>query len=216
MLFWEAFLFGFFQSFAIGPIALYGIREGLNPRKGAFMQLQVILGAALVELVYLMLAVNGVTSIMNHEWVQTVLWACAAYMLISMGYHSLKDPSSKKGFQHMHRHKLHFLDSDFVKGFLMCIFSPMALVFSFVVVGGMYTGYSENVSPIAFALSVNVGGILTMCLITLATFAVRHVFHQWMLTKLVKAGSFVLLGYGVWFAWKAILGVQPMVMAVIG
>lgn len=216
MLIWEAFLFGFFQSFAIGPISLYGIREGLNPHKGAFMQLQVILGAALVELVYLTLAVNGVTSIMNQQWVQTALWAAAAYMLTSMGYHSLKDPLSKKGLQHMHRHKLRFFDSDFVRGFLMCVCSPMALVFSFVVVGGMYASYAEEASPMQFALSVNIGGIVTMLLITLTTFVVRHIFHKWMLTKLVHASSFILLGYGVWFAWKAILGVQPMVMAVIG
>ncbi len=215
MLFWEAFIFGFFQAFAIGPISLYGIREGLNPRKGVFMQLEVILGAALVELVYLALATNGVTGIMNYTWVQTLLWVAAAYMLGSMGYHGLKDPSNKGSLQHAHRHKLKFFDSDFFKGFLMCICSPMALVFSFIVVGGMYTSYAAQVSPMSFALSVNLGGILTMLLITAATFAVRHVFHKWMLTKLVRAGSYVLIGYGIWFGWKALLGLQPMVVAFI-
>lgn len=215
MLFWEAFMFGFFQSFAIGPISLYGIREGLNPRKGIVMQLQVIFGAALVELIYLGLATNGITGIMNYEWVQTLLWIAAAYMLGSMGYHSLKEPSSKGSLQHMHRHRLRFFDSDFFKGFLMCICSPMALVFCFIVVGGMYTNYATQVSPMEFALSVNIGGITTMLLITAATFAVRHVFHKWMLTKLVRAGSLILIGYGMWFAWKAVLGLQPLVVAFI-
>ena len=179
------------------------------------MQLQVIFGAAIVELIYLLLATNGVTSIMNYSWVQTLLWIIASYMLGSMGYHSLKDPLSKGSLGHAHRHKLKFFDSDFFKAFLMCLCSPMALVFCFIVVGGMYTSYGDAVSPLNFSLSVNLGGVTTMCLIALATFAVRHIFHKWMLTKLVHAGSYVLMGYGVWFAWKAVLGLQPMVMAVI-
>ncbi len=215
MFFWEAFAFGFFQSFAIGPIALYGIQEGLNPHKGVLMQLQVILGASLVKLVYLLLAVNGVSSLVNQEWVQTILWSCAAYLLIHMGYHSLKNPIRKTSPGHRHHHKLRFFDSDFVKGFLMCLCSPMAIVFSFVVVGGMYSEYANTVSPLHFALSINIGGITTMLLITVATFAVRHIFHKWMLVKLVRMGSYILIGYGIWFAWKAILGVQPMVMAMI-
>lgn len=215
MFFWEAFMFGFFQSFAIGPISLYGIREGLNPRKGIVMQLEVIFGAAIVELTYLILATNGITGIMNYEWVQTLLWVAAAYMLGSMGYHSLKDPTSKGSLQHMHRHRLKFFDSDFFKALLMCLCSPMALVFCFIVVGGMYSGYATEVSPLKFALSVNIGGIVTMLLITAATFAVRHVFHKWMLTKLVHAGSYILIGYGIWFGWKALLGLQPLVVALI-
>jgi arginine exporter protein ArgO len=216
MVFWEAFFFGFVQAFAIGPISLYGIREGLNPSKGTLMQLQVIFGASMVKLFYLTLAVNGVTSLMKLEWVQTMLWVTAAIMLIKMGAHTLKDPLGEKGFQNLHQPHLKYLDNDFFKGFFMCLVSPMVLIYTFIVVGGMYSSYAQEAGPMQFALSVSLGGIVTMLLITLATFAVRQIFHQWMLVKMVQVSSFILLGYGVSFAWKALLSLEPMVMAMIG
>ena len=120
MLFWPAFIFGFTQGFVVGPITLYGIREGLDVRKGTWFQVQVILGACFVDTFYLFLGTYGIINFINHDWVRAVMWLGASYLLTSMGWHSLRDHTSKRGFQHMHRHKLHFFDSEFVKGILMC------------------------------------------------------------------------------------------------
>lgn len=209
----EAFIFGFIQGFVIGPITLYGIREGLNPRRGFWFQMQVILGATLVDGVYVIMATNGVIHFVNHEWVRFLMWSVAAYMLLSMGIDSLRGEKGKKKLQHIHRHKLHFFDSDFFKGFFMCMTSPLAITYAVMVVGSLYTGYAATVSPTMFALSVNMGGFCTSLLIVGLTFLVRHVFHQWMLKKLMAAGSLVLIGYGIFFSWKAILEVGSTVEA---
>lgn len=209
----EAFIFGFLQGFVIGPITLYGIREGLNPRRGYWFQLQVILGATIVEAIYLLLATHGVIHFMDYSWVRFMMWVVASYMLTSMGIDALKGEKSKKKFQHVHRHKLHFFDSDFAKGFLMCLASPMAITYSVMVVGSLYVSYAAAVSPTAFALNVNLGGLATSLLIVVLTLMVRHVFHQWMLKKLMMAGSLILVGYGIYFGFQAFLEAQPVVDA---
>ncbi|MFA4815060.1 MAG: LysE family transporter [Candidatus Gracilibacteria bacterium] len=209
----EAFIFGFIQGFVIGPITLYGIREGLNPRRGLWFQLQVTLGATLVDAVYLILATNGMIHFLDYGWIRLMMWSVAAYMLLNMGIDSLRGENGKKKLQHIHRHKLQFFDSDFFKGFLMCMTSPMAITYAVIVVGGLYAGYAASVSPTVFALNVNMGGFFTSLLIVSLTFMLRHVFHQWMLKKLMMAGSLVLVGYGVYFSWKAILEVGPTVEA---
>ncbi len=209
----EAFMFGFLQGFVIGPITLYGIREGLNPKRGIWFQLQVIFGATLVEAVYLLLATHGVIHFMDYEWIRLLMWTTASYMLLSMGIDALRGEKSKKKFEKVHAHKLHFYDNDFFKGFLMCLASPMAITYSLMVVGSLYVSYAVAVSPTAFALNVNLGGLMSALLLVALTLVVRHVFHQWMLKKLMLAGSLVLLGYGLYFGWQAVLEVQPVVEA---
>ncbi len=215
MFFWPAVIFGFTQGFVVGPITLYGIREGLNPRKGIWLQMQVIFGACLVDTAYLLLGTYGVINFINHDWVRALMWLAASYLLTSMGIHSLRDHTHKGSFQHMHRHKLHFFDSEFFKGIMMCLVNPMAMVFSIVVVGSLYGNYSSEVSPLNFAMSVNAGGIMTSFLIIGATFLIRQVFHPWMLKRLMQAGSYILVGYGVWFSFKAVMEIQPMVLGLI-
>ncbi|QQR55368.1 LysE family transporter [Candidatus Peregrinibacteria bacterium] len=215
MLFPEAFLFGLSQGFIIGPITLYGIREGLNPRRGFFFQAQVILGATLVDACYLMLGTTGAAQFIQIPWVQTLMWCLAAYMLTSMGYHSLNDHTHKRSLQHMHRHKLRFFDSDFIKGGLMCLVNPMAIVFSLVVVGSLYSAHAHEISPYGFSANVALGGVLASFGIAGLTFIVRHIFHQWMLKKLMRVGSYILIAYGLKFTFKAVLGVQPLIIGLI-
>lgn len=215
MFFWEAFIFGFIQGFVIGPLTLYGIQEGLQPRNGLWLQLQVTLGANIVNAFYLIVSTLGVSAVINHEWLRPVLWCGAAYLLISMGRHSLKDPTHKMSLQHAHRHQLHLFDSDFVKGFLLCLINPMAIVFAVMVVGSLYSSYAEEVNPVTFALNVNAGGLLTALVIIGLTYLIRQVFHPWMLKKLMIMGSYVLIGYGLWFSWKALLELEPMIMGVL-
>ena len=209
----EAFLFGFLQGLAIGPVTLYGIREGLSPRKGFWFQLQVIMGATLVDAVYVILATNGVIHFMDHQWVKLVMWILAAYMLLDMGIDSLRGDRGKKKLQYVHRHKLQFFDSDFFKGFFMCMTSPLAITYAVMVVGSLYASYANVVSPTVFALNVSLGGLVTSILIVFSTLILRHVFHTWMLKKLMFGGSLVLVGYGFYFSWKAILEIGPTVQA---
>lgn len=215
MLFPEAFFFGLSQGFVIGPITLYGIREGLNPRRGFWFQTQVILGASLVDTCYLVMGTTGAAQFIQHEWIQTLMWCVAAYMLTTMGYRSLKDHTHKRSLQHMHRNKLRLFDSDFIKGSLMCLVNPMAIVFSLIVVGSLYSNHAHEVSPYLFSANVALGGLIASLGIAVLTYLVRHMFHQWMLKKLMAAGSYILIGYGLWFTWKAVLGLQPMILGFV-
>lgn len=209
----EAFLFGFLQGFAIGPITLYGIREGLNPKRGFWFQIQVTFGATLVDAVYLTMATNGVMQFANYDGVRLFMWVVAAYMLLNMGIDSLRGDLGKKKLQHVHRHKLHFFDSNFFKGFFMCMTSPLAITYAVIVVGGLYTNFAATVAPTPFALQVALGGFTTSLIIVFSTLVLRHLFHQWMLKKLVMVGSMVLIGYGAFFSWKAINEIAPTVEA---
>ncbi len=210
----DAFIFGFIQGFVVGPVTLYGIQEGLNPKKGPREQMKVIAGAIIVDIFYLMLAVYGVAHFIDHSWVKLLMWTGAAFMLVHMGLNSLHE-NGKATIQHMHRHKLKFYDSDFVKGIFLCLFNPLAIVFSVMVVGSLYATYQGGAGPMPFALNIELGGILTSTLFILLTFFLSHIFNRQMLKKIVKGGSFILIGYGVYFGWKAVMEAQP-VIALIG
>ena len=88
----------------------------------------------------------------------------------------------------------------------------MAITYSVMVVG-VFIWVMRKTFPLAFALNINFGGFINSLLIILLTFFVRHIFHQWMLQKLMMGGSLVLVGYGIYFAWEAFLEMQPAVSA---
>lgn len=209
----EAFLFGFTQGFVIGPLSLYAIREGLNPKKGFWYQLQVLLGSAVVDIVYLLLATYGIAHFVEIGWVKMFMWSGAGYMLIRMGINSIHEKPGRTTYAHAHRHKLAFFDSDFVKGFIVSLFNPMAVVFSVMIVGSLYASYTGSTGPAMFAMNVNMGGFLAGLIVCALTFMVRQIFHPWMLKKFMFVGSLVLVGYGVFFSWKALVEAGPVVQA---
>lgn len=211
----HALAFGFSQGFVIGPLSLYGIREGLNPKRGFLCQLQVIAGATIVDVIYLLLATYGMAGFVQYDLVQVVLFSLASYMLITMGVNSLHEKPGKLSFAHLHRHKLLFFETDFFRAFCMNLVNPMVIIFAVVVFGGMYADYSAELSPLAFTLNIVGGGLLTSILIAFSTLAIRHIFHQWMLKKLMKAGSLILVAYGLWFFWKAAQHVPDLTVSLI-
>lgn len=215
----EAFIFGFTQGFVLGPLTLFAIREGLNPRKGVWFELEVFLGAFVTNIFYLMLATYGVTRFIEYDWVRLFMWSAAAYMLIRMGINSLLEHDSRMSFKHAHRHQLRspfrFLENDFFKGFLLSLFNPMAIVFSLLVVGSLYATYSGPSGPAGFAMSVNLGGFLSSLAVCVLTLFVREIFRPWMLKKILILGSFILIVYGAYFSYKALLEAVPLVQAFI-
>ncbi len=211
----QAFIFGFTQGFVIGPISLFGIREGLDPKRGFLYQLQVILGATVVDIIYLLMASYGAAEFIDHSLVKLAMWSVAAYMLISMGYNSLRDKPKRLSLKHMHRHKARFYETDFFRALLMNLVNPLAIVFWVVVAGGMYADFASTISPLGFAMNIVVGGAISSFLVAVATLLVRQIFHPWMLKKLVMTGSLVLIAYGVFFSFKAFGELKPLMTSVI-
>jgi threonine/homoserine/homoserine lactone efflux protein len=209
----QAFIFGFTQGFVVGPISLFGIREGLDPKGGFWCQLQVLLGATIVDMFYLLLASYGAAEFIDHGLVKLAMWSIAAYMLLSMGYNSFFEKPKRLSIQHVHRHRKKFYETDFFRALLMNMVNPTAIVFWVMVAGSMYATYPEPISPFSFATNILVGSSISASLIVFATLLVRHVFHPWMLRKLIKMGSLVLMAYGLYFSYQAVLVLGPLVMA---
>ncbi|MFA5855375.1 MAG: LysE family transporter [Candidatus Gracilibacteria bacterium] len=211
----SAIFFGFTQGLIIGPLSLYAIREGLNPCRGIKCEAEVFTGALLVDITYSLLAMYGAASFINYGPVQTVLWTLAAYMLITMGINSFHSRQKKMSFHHLHRHKLAFYDNDFFRGLMINMVNPMAIVFWVVVGGSMYADYSSVMPPFIFALNIIAGTIPAYFVTILVTFFIRRIFHQWMLKRLIQAGSLVLTGYGLWFTWRAAVGLPELFTGVV-
>ena len=209
----QAFILGFTQGFVIGPISLFGIREGLDPKRGFWYQLQVILGATLVDIGYLLLSSYGAAQFIEYGLVKFAMWSVAAYLLLSMGYNSFFEKPKRLTIQNVHRHRTKFYETDFFRAILLNLVNPLAIVFWVMVAGSLYGSYSEPITPFVFAANIVVGGTLSALVVALATLMVRHVFHQWMLKKLMKVGSLVLIGYGIYFLFQAILAFQPIALA---
>lgn len=208
----SAFIFGFTQGFIIGPLSLFAIREGLNPKKGFWYQMQVYAGSTVVDIFYLLLATYGAAQFIENGIVQVVMWSLAAYMLINMGINSFHERPKKLSFHHMHKKKLTFYETDLFRGFALNLVNPVAIVFWIVVVGSMYGDYVGTISPIVFALNIVLGGSLSCIIVAFVTLALKQVFHAWMLKRLMQAGSLVLIGYGLWFTWKAAIHLPDLVV----
>ncbi len=210
----EAFIFGLSQGLVVGPVTLYGIREGLSPNKGFWFQVQVILGAALIDAIYLLLATYGASEFIDVPAVRLFMWSLSAALLLSMGVNSLRERHSHPlSFQHVHRHKLKFFETDFFHGLAINLVNPMAIIFWIMVAGSLYAEYLERVSPSLFAMSIVSGGLLSSLVVAVLTLFIRGYFHQSLLKKLVILGSFVLVGYGIFFGFKAFLELKPFIVA---
>lgn len=201
----EALAFGFSQGFVVGPLTLYGIREGLNPKKGFFYQAQVILGSAFVDIFYVTLSAYGVAQIIDNSFVRLFMWFIGAYMLIIMGVNTFHERRSKISFHHMHRHRVKFLETDFFRGIVISLVNPLAIVFWIMVVGSLYGEFRDKLSPLNFATLIAVGSLTAAFIIAFLTLFLRKIFHQGVLKKFTAFGSIILIGYGVWFFFKAVM-----------
>ncbi len=210
-----AFTFGFTQGFVVGPITIFGIQEGLNAKRGFWYQVQVILGATIVDIIYLLLATYGAATFIDNSVIKLLMWTAASYMLIHMGMNSLRAKPGKVSFHHMHRHRSKLLETDFFKGFAMNIVNPMAIVFWLMVAGSLYGQYKGIVTPPVFAMNVIVGGLISSLSVAIMTIFVKKVFHESMLQNLMKFGSVLLIVYGLWFFGKAVVEAKPLMDSVL-
>lgn len=211
----DSFIFGFSQGFVVGPITLFGIQEGLNLQRGFYYQAQVILGSIVVDILYLFLAAYGAATFIEFPMVKLVMWATSAYMLIHMGINSYHQSKSRISLHHMHRHKLKFYETDFVKAVLINLVNPLAIIFWVMVAASLYSQAVNEVSPFIFASNILVGCAISSFFVAFLTMAVRHSFHKWMLKRLMQLGSAVLVGYGLYFSFKAVMELHPLVLALL-
>ncbi|MEK7673073.1 MAG: LysE family transporter [Patescibacteria group bacterium] len=206
-----AFIFGFTQGFVVGPLTLFCIKEGLTQKHGFKLSMQVIFGGTLVEILYLMLATIGVTQFIDYGPVKTIMFIAAAYMLIHMAIATIRESKSRMNLRHIHSRHRHFYENDFCKAFLMSLVNPMLIVFCVMMVGSLYASYNTDVNPFIFALNINIGGFIASTIVAIFVSLIKRVFHPWMLKKFVMVGGMVLFAYGLSFAWKAIVGIGPLI-----
>lgn len=213
----EAFIFGFTQSFVIGPLTLLAIREGLNPKRGLWYQLQIVAAGTIVDTLYLLLALNGVVFFITDIRVQAIMWTCAAFMLTIMGMNSLNEPHKKKkiSYHKTHRHHLQIADNNFSKGFLIGLMNPISIIFWIMIAGSMYSQYIGKISPLLFTTNIIIGGLIGSTIIVAATVAFRKFFTKKALQRLVFAGSLMLIGYGIWFTFRALVEWQTVVASIL-
>lgn len=207
------FMFGFTQGFVVGPITIFGIQEGLNAKKGFWYQLQVILGASLIDMIYLILAAYGAAQFIDNSIIRLIMWSAASYLLIHMGINSLRDKPHKVSFRHMHRHRSKLFETDFVKALSLNLVNPMAIVFWLMVAGSLYSQYKGVMTPPSFALNVEIGGFLSSLIVAVATVFVKKIFHESMLKNIVRMGSLILIVYGIWFMGKAAFEAGPILLS---
>ena len=211
----EAIIFGFTQSFVIGPLTLLALREGLNPKLGIWHQLQVVLAGTIVDLMYLMLSLNGVVYFINDIRIQAFMWTGAAMMLTFMGINSFSKHKKMHKRHFIHMHHFHLAQNSFSKGFAVGLMNPMAIIFWVMVAGSMYSQFSDQISPNIFALNIISGGIMGTLLIVALTYTCKKHFNEKTLERMVTLGSASLIIYGIWFTMKAVIEWQSILASAL-
>jgi len=211
----EAFIFGFAQSFVIGPLTILAIHEGLNPKRGIRYELQVVLAGTMVDTMYLLLSLHGIAYFINDIKIQAVMWTCAAAILSVMGLSAFTGKKKKKIYHKAYKHHLHVAQNSFAEGFVVGIMNPISVVSWIMVAGSMYSQYINQISPTLFTANIIGGGIIGSSIIVATTYFFRSHFRRKTLQRLVLLGSVLLVAYGIMFSFKALTEWQTVMASVL-
>lgn len=186
----------------VGPINVEIVRRGL--RSGFMSGWLVGIGAITGDTLYCLLVLAGVTPLVQHAAVRTVLWIAGSAFLAFLGYSSLRAALTKVHLSHPDRSS--FERRSYPTGFLMALFNPMGVVFWASIGGGLVASAAEQTDAIGRAAIV-IGVILGIGLWVTTLSALVRGGRRFVSDRLFRAvnlaSALLLFGFSAWFAIQA-------------
>lgn len=194
---WHIILLGFSVGFgfalSVGPIFLLMVRSNLT--HGFWRSMMIGLGAVSADFTYLILLCLGALLILNQPQVLKVVGIVGAIVLIYFGIKTIrstidmsKDTLALPGY---HR--------NFITGYLVCISSPLSIIFWAGMAGTIASIATKNSDAIyIFGISFFVGIMTFQLLLNGFLCMVRHQINPRVLQIFNQIGGLVIIGFGIY------------------
>jgi threonine/homoserine/homoserine lactone efflux protein len=195
-------LLGISLAAPIGPAGLAVIQNGLG---GGFLRAFLTgLGVTLADTTYLLLVYFGLSGFISLPWVKILIWSMGALVLIYLGFNSLKGAFRRVD---LNKNMLPVARNPLLAGYLVNISNPIAVVWWLGVFGSLLSTADQDVSRASALLgsaTILVGILLWHTTVSLMTHWGKRILNEKMVQVISGIAGFVLILFGLRFAWYAI------------
>lgn len=201
----SSLLLGVSLAAPLGPVNVALIKQGLT--LGFRASLPICLGAALGDLLYLLLVFFGLAPVLSEPVLQFCLLSLGSIVLVFMGFQSLiRGFNGTICLDSMRKKMAVKQGNQLIWGLYLSIMNPISIVWWLGVFGAFLSGNSSNnvtLSELYDGLWIVVG---VLCF-TIPLAAVLHYFRSYVTNRtmsLISAlAGILLIYYGSTFAWDA-------------
>src|SRR3989344_9544367 len=151
MVFIESFILGLvFSLSSIGPISIEILRRSL--KEGYLSAFGIIVGATIIDFLYLGIIFSGIYSFLNFSFVNKILTLFGIVFLLYLGYKSIREfrKFKLKKAKNVRRNSV-------VTGIILGISSPFAFVFYLGIFGPLVTSAGSLISGLTIGLTIIFG-----------------------------------------------------------
>jgi threonine/homoserine/homoserine lactone efflux protein len=197
-------LLGLTLAAPIGPVNLEIIKRGLNSGfKQAFLT---GVGAMSADATYLTLIFFGLTSFLNVTWIKIVLGIGGSFMLIYLGYASIKNFFNESAVAKTEKRSL--LQSSFTTGYVLAISSPMTVVWWTGVFGALLASQTDtpnNLFAFLSCFSILLGCFVWVFFLAVALHWGKKFVNEIIMKSISLTAGIVLIGFGLYFLHQVCL-----------
>jgi len=195
-------LLGISLAAPIRPAGLAVIQNGL---RGGFLRAFLTgLGVTLADTTYLLLVYFGLSGFISLPWVKILIWSMGALVLIYLGFNSLRGAFRRVDLD---KNILPVARNPLLAGYLVNISNPIAVVWWLGVFGSLLGTADQDVSRASALLgsaTILVGILLWHTTVSLMTHWGKRILNEKMVQVISGIAGFVLILFGLRFAWYAI------------
>lgn len=190
----------------IGPVNIEVIRRGL--KYGFWSAFLLSLGAAAADSTYLIVIYFGFYNWVNIPAVKTLIWLLGSIVLLYLGYLNIREHFENVDFRNVNPKT--GKNYPFVAGYLITLSNPMTIVWWLGIFGAIMTSSVQNASSKTVALlnslTIIIGVILWFFTLSLLLHWGKRFVNEKMMKAVSTAAGLVLVGFGLYFGYNAILG----------
>lgn len=188
----------------IGPVNIEIVRRGL--RSGFLSAWLVGVGAISADTLYCLLVIAGITPLVDHAAVRTVLWVAGAAFLIFLGYSSIRAASATGSFIDK-PDSGSFVRRSYPTGLLIALLNPMGIVFWASIGGGLVASavaQTDTTGTFAIVLGVILGLGLWVTGLSLLVHGGQRFVSDRLFRWVNLISGVVLIGFALSFAVRAV------------
>lgn len=194
-------LLGLSLSIPIGPINAAQLNKGMQY---GFVEAWLLgLGAMVGDALFMLLIYFGVADFLTTPYMKSFLWLAGFFILVYTGIESIVE--ARKVTSPIHSKETN--GKSFRTGFLMAISNPLNILFWLGIYGALLANISGRYSPIqmlTYSSAIFIGIFLWDLFMAGMASGLKRFFHSKLLQVLSVSAGLSLVGFGLYFGYKAI------------
>lgn len=189
----EGLAFGLILQISVGPVCIAVLHKGLT--QGFHHAFSMVWGVALVDALYIVLSIIGVSALLQIGAVRTAVGLAGVLLLAYFGIRYLRAPVERKqGSQ-----TTDSLLKSFTYGAGLTLTNPLTILFWAGVLGAMLSthSFSQPGGVILFCAGCITATLLFLTAVALAGHSLERVLTEWLLLWLNRAVGVFLIGFAI-------------------